>query len=296
MSSAVRKTTKDKKANNTLLEESNLLSFFDEKNNFVVHFLEGQKLIHDLAIINDFRQKGLIYIRDCVLAFQPMIAFLKPGEGFGLYIDSEIPNFRFKIETNVSGTMRTLLLPEDLLEIPEKITGVCRLSKLYTTGNKPYTSVIKLNETPFKELSNLILNESYQICGKVIVSDQADQSILLIRLPSINYDKEQLDTRLSIDDYCKLHDKSFKKIFSNAFSNEDRIIKSFERLNLTFLKSKQVKFRCACSRERMLLGLANIIDHAELFEPNNSTVETKCDYCKTYYQFSKEEIIKKRVN
>ena len=50
-----------------------------------------------------------------------MVNFLKPGESLGFYIDSEEPYFRFKIELSNTGTFRTLLLPEEFENFPDKI-------------------------------------------------------------------------------------------------------------------------------------------------------------------------------
>lgn len=40
-----------------------------------------------------------------------LINFTKINENIGYYIDSNEPYFRFKIEMNNAGTLRTLLLP-----------------------------------------------------------------------------------------------------------------------------------------------------------------------------------------
>lgn len=272
------------------LNEGRLFSFFDQNNNFVIHFFEGQKLIHDLAIINDFKNYGLSCIRDCVLSFAPMIAFLKPDEGFGLFIDSENPYFRYKIETNSSGNIRTLLLPEEIKEIPNNITGICRLSKLFLTSNKSYTSLLKLQETPLRELSNLILNESYQVNGKVEVSNQSDQSILLMRLPAINYDKSNQTEPPSLENYSHKMGAFFKKIFAIGMNDEASIIDEFQKLNLIYLKSIPIKLKCSCSRERMLTNISHIIDKSTLFAENQNSFEAKCDYCKAKYSFTAEEL------
>jgi len=126
-----------------MLHESNLSSFLDEKNKFILHFFEGQKLIHDLAIINNLQGKGFAFFRDAVLMFQPMITFLKAEEGFGFYIDSKDPYFMLKIETNSLGNMRTLLMPDNFNKFPEKIIGISRLTKI--SGKKSenqYTTLI----------------------------------------------------------------------------------------------------------------------------------------------------------
>ena len=41
-----------------MLSNSKVLSFIDNKEGFTVYFFEGQKLIHDLAIIHDLKGEG----------------------------------------------------------------------------------------------------------------------------------------------------------------------------------------------------------------------------------------------
>ena len=69
--------------------ESQLYSFLDRNNDFLIHFFEGKKLIQELVLIHELKDKGFLYLRDLVLSTQPMISLLKPNEGFGIYIDSK---------------------------------------------------------------------------------------------------------------------------------------------------------------------------------------------------------------
>jgi molecular chaperone Hsp33 len=120
-----------------MLANSRLYSFLDHKNGFNIHFLEGQKLIHDLVLLHPMQRQGFAYFRDTFLGLLPIIFFLKPGESLGIYIDSENPYFRLKIETNSSGHTRTLLLPEEFNLFPEKITGNIRISKIFSSNKSP---------------------------------------------------------------------------------------------------------------------------------------------------------------
>ena len=156
-----------------MLVESNLYSFLDEKNKFILHFLDGQKLIHDLAIINNLKGKGFAFFRDAVLMFQPMIAFLKPSEGYGFYVDSKDPYFMLKIETNSIGNMRTLLMPEEFEDFPEHITGISRLTKISgKKGINQYTTLIELNSVGLGDVANKIIKDSYQVDAKVFLSEK----------------------------------------------------------------------------------------------------------------------------
>ena len=82
------------------------------KQQFDQCFDRGEKLIEELVVLNNLKPQGLQFFRDAVLSATLMLSFLKSREGMGIYIDSNEPYFRLKIEGHSSGTIRTLLLPE----------------------------------------------------------------------------------------------------------------------------------------------------------------------------------------
>jgi molecular chaperone Hsp33 len=169
-----------------MLEASRLYSFLDHKSGFNIHFLEGQKIIHDLVLLHSMKQSGFAYFRDTFLGLLPIIFFLKPGESLGIYIDSEDPYFRLKIETNSAGHTRTLLLPEEFNLFPMKITGNIRITKIFSNNKSPYTSMLELKAVDTREVINQVLCESYQTNSEVIVGDISDQSVMVTKLPPLN--------------------------------------------------------------------------------------------------------------
>jgi len=276
-----------------MLRESRLFSFLDQNNNFCVYFFEGQKIIHDIILMNKMGQHGLSFLRDFILTFQPMISFLKPGEGYGIYIDSQKPFFRLKIESNASGQMRTLILPEKFTNYPDTITGICRVSKLFPNKEqKSYTSIIKLNEVRLCDIANQILKESYQVQSEVYISAKSDQSLMYMKMPKFNVDNID-EEDLSLFDYKKIVSEKLNFLFNKGLSEEKEIIHEFKKLNFQYLASKPVFFKCACSRDRMILNLKSLINsnHDELFDPGKESLEVDCDYCKTSYLITKNELL-----
>ena len=275
-----------------MLPESRLYSFIDQKEGFTLHFLEGQKLINDLAIIHQVIGGGFQYFRDAILSFQPMISFLKAGEGLGVYIDSEEPYFRLKIEMSDSGQMRTLLLPEEFKDFPEKISGKCRIVKLLPGELQPYTSIINLSEVDFHQVVNRILSDSYQSNSEVFLSQDSDQSLMIMKLPEINVNKIQTNYVMSIEQYWKSLEIKTKKLYESGTTDQADIQKHFESEGLLFLGSKMINFKCTCSRDRMFEGVRSLVWSSGIdlvFEPHEDTIETKCDYCKTSYLLTRKE-------
>lgn len=274
-----------------MLAVSRLYSFLDHKNGFNVHFLEGQKLIHDLVLMHPMTGSGFAYFRDAFLGLIPIIFFLKPGETLGIYIDSEDPYFRLKIETNNMGQTRTLLLPENFNLFPMKITGNARLTKVFANQKSPYSSVIELKGVETKEVINQIFRESYQTNSEVIIGELSDQSVMVTKLPSLNVNSN-IDDSFSRKEYVKRKKSFFHDVFEAATDDIEKIVKMFEDNGFSYLGSKHVSFFCGCSRDRMVLNLRGLYNQQsdELFEGKDS-VEVVCDYCRTKYDITRAEVL-----
>lgn len=275
-----------------MLATSRLYSFLDHKNGFNIHFLEGQKLIHDLVLLHPLQGSGFAYFRDMFLGILPIVFFLKPGESLGIYLDSEDPYFRLKIETNSAGHTRCLLLPEEFNLFPMKISGKVRVTKLFPNKAAPYTSIIELHGVETKEVMNKILSETYQANSEVIVSDIADQSVMVTKLPALNVNKV-IDESQSRKDFVKKHQHFFHEIFEAASDDIEKIVTFFEDRGFSYLGSRQIDFFCPCSHDRMALNLRGLYqgDIDELFD-GKTFVEIKCDYCKKVYNVTREDIAK----
>lgn len=265
-----------------MLNESRLYNFLSKDKQMSLQFLEGQKLIHDLALIHGVKTKGFAFFRDTVLSIQPMMYLLKKGDTFGVYVDSEEPYFRFKVEMSRGGQMRTLMLPHDFDQNPKNITGVLRLAKTSPGQQVPYTSIVELRNVKPKNLANIVLEKSYQVQGEVFISDTSDQSILLMNLPSENDKIKNIR-----EEWMKIQ-KEINEIFSKSHNNSEEIIKSFEELGFDHLDNQEVKFNCNCSLDRMLQGIRNLAsgDLESVFH-NQSEIEINCDYCLKKYKITR---------
>lgn len=221
----------------------------------------------------------------------PMVFFLKPNESLGLYVDSEDPYFRLKIETNSAGHTRTLLLPEEFNSFPMQITGQVRVSKVFANNSQPYTSMLELKETSAKDVINKILKESYQTDSEVIVSEISDQSVMVTRLPPLNI-KDTLTETPQRKEYAKKHSAFFHEVFEEATTDIEKIVKMFEDHGLSYLGSRQISLFCPCSHERMVLNLRGLYsgDKDELFDGKDE-LEVKCDYCRKSYMIKKTEVV-----
>ncbi len=275
-----------------MLEKSHLFTFIDQNSGFTLHYFEGQSVIKDLAIIHDVKGEGFHFFRDAVLTFLPMISYLKNGEQFGFYIDSDQPWFRFKLEANAQGYMRTLLNPELFNDFPQNITGRCRLSKILPGQREAYNTIIELQNLSVGQISNMILRDSYQVKAQIHLSQKSDQALLIHRLPDRQVDREP-ELRPDFSSYFEQEVKAATAILDAEQASYEKITSHFKDRGMDFLSATQVEFKCSCSRERMLQGVASLA-HSESIDDvfqKDEALETKCDYCKTYYLITKQEVL-----
>ena len=280
------------KENSTVLKESRLFNFINKDKTFSISFLEGQKAIHDLALIHSVKAQGFGFFRDCTLSVLPLINFLKPQENMGIFIDSDSPYFRYKMEMNSAGLFRTLILPEELPQVPKKITGNLRTAKQFPHSKVPYTSVIEVKNRTIKEIVNDFFAKSYQTKSQIILSDDSDQVVLITKLPEVNVNKEEIVESQSLPDFISQNHDIFLELLQKAHTEEDVIQNAFKELGYDFLTSTQVSFKCNCSRDRMVMGVAGVVKSNgidDVFQ-KDASLETKCDYCKTSFLITREEI------
>lgn len=272
------------------MKESQLYSFIDKQSAFTIHFLQGGKLMSDIVTTHNIGPTALEFYRDAILSSMQMLNYMKATENMGFYIDSEEPYFRFKVEMNAQGTMRTLLLPEEFEEFPKEITGNARVTKAFP-NKQPYSSIIKIEKNSPNEVVNKVFKESYQTASETQVG-YSDCSLMFSKLPPSNLSKkfdEIVDRPLS--EFVKEHKDLIKELDKNLLEDEKDIISFFESKELTYLGSKQVKFHCPCSKERMVANLMTLSqnDIDSVFEEKES-VEVRCDYCNTIYDINEKDL------
>ncbi|MDH3591946.1 MAG: Hsp33 family molecular chaperone HslO [Planctomycetota bacterium] len=276
----------------TELAESRLYTFLDERREFALYFLEGQKLIYDLALLHGVAGPGFSYFREVVLSIQPMIALLKHGEQFGFYIDSEEPTFRLKLETAHSGQTRSVIWPETFAEFPESMSGKVRVQKLFPQNRPPYESILDVREQPLRAIVNSVLTRSYQVNSAVLVSSNADQSAMLHQLPPLpRADDYELSSDALAARRAALRER-LQSTFDRALQDPAEVENAFGDFGFRLLSSREVFFRCTCTKERILTTLQPIFldDAASLFDPDRESLEITCEYCKKGYVVFRREM------
>jgi molecular chaperone Hsp33 len=275
-----------------LLPESRLYTFMDESREFALSFFEGQRLIHDLALLHAIQGRGFAYFRDVVLSVQPMITFLKTGEQFGFYIDSTEPRFRLKIETEHGGETRCTLVPDSFRDFPEAMHGLVRVMKLFPGNRAPYESVLQARGLALGEIVNRVLADSFQMHSLVRVSRESDQSVLLHRLPAMSDHDRYADTQEAVEQRSGEIEGALGRLLARAMTVPDEVRDAFAAEEFRLLASRPVRFRCNCSQPRMVANVKSLGEDTArgLFDPGQEFVEITCEYCKQTYRVTRADL------
>jgi molecular chaperone Hsp33 len=271
------------------LPESRLYTFIDEPREYALYFLEGQKLIQELALVHPILGSGFAYFRETVLSVQPTIALLKGGEQIGFYLDSKKPHFLLKIETGHGGATRCMLLPEDFTEFPESIHGFARVQKLFPNNRAPYESVIQVDGLALRQVVNRVLTDSYQVDCAIEISQVSDQSLMLHQLPMLQGRDEAPNAVKARREGIRTE---VEAIFAQGLTDPEKITTAFSAFGFRLLAHRPIRFECRCSRDRMLSHLFPIFQREgdSLFDPGSETLEIRCEYCKSTYDYSRREL------
>jgi molecular chaperone Hsp33 len=273
-----------------LTAESRLYTFIDDARQCALYFLEGQKLIEDLALLHSMRPAGFAYFRDVVLSVQPMVALIKSGEQFGFYIDSEEPYFRLKIETAHHGTTRCMLLPEGFREFPQAMHGLVRLHKLFP-HSPPYESVLKVEGLPLREIVNRVLQGSYQVHCAMLLSESVDQSVMLHQLPPLAGREEYECSPGAVRARREEISERLRGIFARALQERAAIEAAFSEIGFRLLADRPIRFVCGCNRERMIANLHPLYrQHRERLFEGDAALDVVCEYCKTHYRIERADL------
>jgi redox-regulated HSP33 family molecular chaperone len=206
-----------------------------------------------------------------------------------------VPPFRLKIETAFHGDTRCALMPEGFHEFPGAVRGVARLLKLYPDNRPPYTSVIHLDGLSLGDMVNGVLRSSFQSGSVILVSRDADQSAMLHRLPPVGRHGDRDDDPVAaVERFRRSIEAPLAKLFARALTGREELHAAFEALGFHPLASRPVRLRCGCSRDRMLRNLRLVADGDagldELFGAGRPSLEVTCDYCKTRYRVTRDDL------
>ncbi|HOG65293.1 MAG TPA: Hsp33 family molecular chaperone HslO [Spirochaetota bacterium] len=271
------------------LSPSRLYTCIDNRYGYAIHFLEGQKLIEDLALLRERTAPAFAYLRQAVLSVLPMIVFLKRDEEFGFYVDSRDPNSILKIETRFDGRIRAMQSGEAPSNEMALLSGICRIVKFLPGETTPYTSLVDFTDMPFDGIINITLARSFQFASRIILARESDQSVLLSALPPLGSETPAKPAMMP-DEYLKRVLPKLEGIIEPGLTREDTIIEAFSNIDCKFLVARDVAFSCSCSKQRFVEVLRSLEASGQDPFENESVIETVCDYCGLRWEIARSDL------
>jgi redox-regulated HSP33 family molecular chaperone len=85
---------------------------------------------------------------------------------------------------------------------------------------------------------------------------------------------------------------SVSEIFARGLSRREEIGASFGGIGFRLLADRPIRFRCSCSRMRMIENLQPVYrrEGAGLFDAGSDRLEVVCEYCKSRYHVERREL------
>lgn len=264
-----------------MIKESAVYHFIDKGNQYALTIFNGSHFMQDLAKWQNFGPNEIKVLRPLILSLQCLLTVIKNNESFGAYVNSDEHGFRFNMESHSNGNSRLLLKHQD--QLPEKLNGICRFVKFQPNDNAPYTSLIELKDSSYKEVVSQIISQSYQFDANVEIFDENNLSVILTKFPHV---KEPLN---KIADF----DSIYKNIIDSFSTEEDeeKVIKKIAEGGYTFLSIKRVHLKCRCTRDKLVMTFRNLEPDSikDIFE-DGPEVEVNCDYCGKLYKIKEDDL------
>ena len=219
-------------------------------------------------------------------------ALEKNGVGITLQINSDGPIKSLFMQATSDGYIRGYVSnPNADLDIKDEIYTVQNV-----VGNNGVLSVTKVNEEGVDFTSDVILAKSdisQDIAYYFFASEQIptiiDLHVTLDENGNVNCAKGyliQLITGYDEEDVVFLENLKLESI-TNVEENIKTMFEDFEKL-----EEMEIKDFCDCSRNRFEGGLATLSDFDLKDLTSEENIEVVCQFCKSKYIFTKEDIEK----
>ena len=224
----------------------------------------------------------------CSIKHQGSVTLQITGNGPISLVVSECDNNGFyrsliKKNSNYDDKIQNLSTFDELIGT-NKTAIFSATIKFKDRKRNPYQGIVEINGAGLSESIECYLNKSEQIPSflRLYSSGKWVKGFLLQALPTAR-DAEEKDSF----NQMKLSLSSIKK--NNFFENdiEDFFMKTHIEHNLIRTKTMTPRFRCTCTRKKLLESLSEILKK-ELGQKGQDSIEVKCEFCGKVYCFYKD--------
>ena len=124
------------------------------------------------------------------------------------------------------------------------------------------------------------------------LSEVSDQSALLHQLPPLPGKDEYEFSPQAVRSRLEKIRGSVRDIFARALSRGQEIDEAFADIGFRLLAHRPIRFRCSCSRPRMIQNLQTVYQQEgeSLFQQGADDLEVVCEYCKSRYRIDRRDL------
>jgi molecular chaperone Hsp33 len=261
---------------------------FDEQIRVLVTDVAGAA--DETRLRHTLRPEAARVAAEGVVSAMLMSAHIKGGERVTLQVEGEKPLFALHVDVASTGSLRARLTPASLYPLgsatPPVLTGMVMVTK-HDQDRVLYKGVAPIEEQTFESAMQGYLVKSQQTEGTVRLHARIDASgavayaagILVEKMPGFESSEFQ-------DAIAELARRPVAELVDESLEG------TLGGLDLHLLESREVLFRCTCSKERArdILASLGADDLGKLLEERGKA-DLSCHFCREVYTFGKEEVL-----
>jgi molecular chaperone Hsp33 len=200
---------------------------------------------------------------------------------------------------------------EDALKVAEKNTDAAPLSRLYGKGHLAFTvdqgtyteryqGLVELAGQNLSDCAEAYFMRSEQLQTAIVLAARVDgepgaAALMIQRMPgavSNNQLPDTIDEAEETWNRVRIMMKSVKaeELLDPDLSNEDLLLRLFHEDGVRVYESKSLEHKCRCSREKVVSTLKSFPKDEVLDLIVDGSVEVKCEFCNSTYNFDEKEV------
>ncbi len=222
---------------------------------------------------------------DGLVAAQLMSAYIKGEERVTLQIQGERPRFAMLADVAADGSVRGRFTPT---EVPEfsTVDGIVLVIK-HDAQRELYRGLAPIKDSDLQGALQAYLEHSQQTVGVVRLLSRTDPVTGVV----------ELACGLLVEKLPDQDEWLFRELFDDLAQADPQLLLpevaagSLRGFPLELLETREVVFRCSCSRERTLdiLRCTGPEELRALLEEQGGA-EVTCNFCRERYEFSEPEL------
>ena len=269
------------------------LPFYLKKTNTRGRLTKLDTQLNELITNHDYPEVVNEYLSKLIAICESVAGLLEYEGSFTMQMQSEGPLNSMMVDIDAKGNFRAyakydLKIKEDKFE---NLTKNGYLAFTADKNKKKYQGIVEIKQKSFEKTIEHYFSQSEQIETAIKASSKKTKDgwkascLIIQQLP-----EEQESGFDEANIFFQTLTKS--ELLSEKISSEELLYKLFNELTVAVFDKKELKFKCRCSKAKILSFLKTLSETELDNLIKNGKISTKCEFCQTSYNFSKKDILK----